>query len=113
MITTESLLDAQNRSDLSNQTLLNLATTFRENGVKVEPGLKSSLKESGKIFEEHFEVRKIDMEVKVEDKIVIREKSVVVCKNVDAFVEEVKTKRKIKGPVTLKFGADGGGETRN
>ena len=111
IITKETLLNAQNRSDLSNQTLLNLAASLREDGIKIEPGLKNTLNNSGKIFEDFFELKNVEMEVKQDDELVTKSMPLVVCKDVDEFVEEIKRKRNIQNPVKLKFGADGGGKS--
>ena len=100
--------EVQNQCDLSNKTVIDMAATFRGQGVEIEPGLREELYESGKILSEHFEVRKIDMEVKEGDEIVTKPKDVVLCKNVDKFVDHVKKERNIQN-ASLKFGADGGG----
>ena len=108
-ISKDTMKNVQNQCDLSNEAILDVAASLREDGVEIEPGLKKEIRESGKLLSDYFEVQDMEMEVKVEDEIVEKPKPVIVCKDVDEFIEFVKIERKIKNPVTLKFGADGGG----
>ena len=108
-ISNETMMNIQNRVDVSDNALLDIATSLRADGVKLESGLKGSLSHSGKVLSEHFEVKNFDMEVKYEGKVVKESKPVVLCKDIDKFVEHVKTKRGMEGPVILRYGLDGGG----
>ena len=105
------MLNVQNRMDLSNTEVLDLAAALRVDGVEIEPNLREDLYDShsGKLLSEYFEVKEMPMEVKNENDLEVQNKSVVVCKNVEAFVEFVKEKRNVKNNVTLRYGADGGG----
>ena len=102
--------NVQNRMDLSNNSLLDLAATLRSDGVEIESGLKEDLSDSGKFLKEYFKVVDMDLEVKAENELKLQTKSVVLCKNIPEFVEFVKQKRKVVKPVTLRYGADGGGK---
>ena len=110
MISKEVMKNLQNCCDFSNETVLDVAASLRDSGVKIEPGLKQEIRSSGKVFADHFEVKNFDLEVKVGDELVVQSKPVVLCKDVDQFVEFVKSERKIKKSVSLKLGADGGTE---
>ena len=102
--------NVQNRLDLSDNALLDLAGAFRSDGIEIEPGLKDEIYESSTLLEEFFEVQEMVMEVKIENKTVLKPKPVVLCKNLDGFVDFIKQKRNVKNPVALKYGADGGGK---
>ena len=99
----------QNRCDLSNNAVLDIASSLRSDGVEVEPGLRNDLFETGTLLERFFEVKHLDMEVKVENDVEIQSKPVVLCKDIPEFVEFIKEKRNIKHSFLLKYGADGGG----
>ena len=99
----------QKRNDLSNSSLLDIASSLRTDGVQLEPGLREDLYESGKLLKDHFHVKNLPMVVKVDDEIGIQEKPVVMCKDVQKFVEYVKEERKIENSYMVKYGADGGG----
>ena len=99
--------------NLSDNALLDLSATFRSDGVNVEPGLKKDLYESNMLLKEFFEVRNMDMEVKSNNEIVMQSKPVVICKDIQNFVEFVKAERKVTKPVLLRYGADGGGMYQN
>ena len=101
----------QNRCDLSNNAILDVASSLRADGVDLEPGLRNDLYESGTLLEEFFEVKNLDMEVKVENDLVVQSKPVVVCKSVPEFVEFIKKKRNTKNSILAKYGADGGGKS--
>ena len=109
-ISIETLKNAQNRLDLSNNVLLDLAASLRSDDVKIEPGLREDLYESGTMLKDYFEVRDFDLEIKENGEIVTVKKSVVFCTDVPKFVEFVKEKRGICNDVILKYGADGGGK---
>ena len=109
MITKETLLNAQNRLDLSNNALVNLAASLRADNVQVESGLTKDLYEVDTLLEEHFDVKNFNLEEKRDGEISMVSKPVVFCKDVSKFVAFVKEKRNIKGAVSLKYGADGGG----
>ena len=103
------MLSVQNRCDMSNNTLLDVASALRSNGIQLESGLQETLYESGTILESFFEVKDMDMEVKNDGETMIVSKPVVLCKNIQNFVDYVVQKRNVKNPVTLKYGADSGG----
>ena len=56
-ISIETLKNAQNSLDLSNNALLDLAASLRTDNVKIEAGLREDLYESGTIFKDHFDVK--------------------------------------------------------
>jgi len=99
----------QKRNDLSNSSLLDIASSLRTDGVQLEPGLREDLYESGKLLKDHFHVKNLPMVVKVGDEIGIQEKPVVLCKDIQKFIEYVKEERKVENPILVKYGADAGG----
>ena len=101
--------DMQNRTDVSDNSLLNIAAAFRANNVEIEAGLTREIYDSGKICADHFEIQEMDFDVKVGDEQKIQSKSVVICKDVEQFVEFVKQKRNVKNSATLKYGLDARG----
>ena len=100
----------QNRCDLSDNAVLNIASSLRTDGVEIESGLRSDLFETGTLLEEFFEIKHLDMEIKVDNEVEIQSKAVVLCKNIPDFVEFIREKRGLKNPFILKYGADGGGK---
>ena len=110
-ISKDIFVNAQNRLDLSNNAVLDLAASFRTDGVEIESGLREDLYESGTFLKDHFDVKDFDLEVKQADgSTQMQSKPVVFCKDVDTFVKFVKEKRGTKNPVILRYGADGGGK---
>ena len=95
---------------MSNSALLDLAASLRCDNVKIEPGLREDLYESGTLLKDYFEVKDLEMETKVDGEVVMSKKAVVFCKDIQRFVEFVKEKRGIKKSIMLKYGADGGGK---
>ena len=108
-ISIETMKNIQNRCDMSNNELIDVAKSLRLDNVKIEPGLKEELFDSDAFLKEFFEVREMEMEVKVDNEIVTQMKHVVLCKDVNAFCEDVMKRRGVKNKVTVKYGADGGG----
>ena len=94
----------QKRNDLSISSLLDIASSLRTDGVQLEPGLREDLYESGKLLKDHFHVKNLPMVVKVNDEIGIQEKPVVLCKDIQKFVEHVKEERKIENSYSAQIG---------
>ena len=109
MISKQSLKNVQNRLDLSNNAVLDLAASLRTDDVMVEPGLREDLYESGTLLKDHFEVKDLEYETKIDGEPATVIKPTVVCKNIDNFVQFVKQKRNVQSDVIVKYGADGGG----
>ena len=58
-------MNVQNRCDLSNNELLDIASALRDDGVAVEAGLREDLYEAGTMLKDHFSVQNFKMEVKM------------------------------------------------
>ena len=97
---------------MSNNALLDIASSLRTDGVKLESGLREDLYETGKLLKDHSEVQNFEMEFKVDGELKKEVKPVVLCKDIAAFVEYVKEQRKVKNRVMLKYGLDGGGKSK-
>ena len=73
-----TLRNVQNRCDLSNTELLDVAAALRVDGVKIESGLRNDLYDAN-IMTEFFEVQQLNMEVKRDKEIVVESKAVIIC----------------------------------
>ena len=81
--------------------------------VSIEAGLRDDLYDKNSLIKDHFDVKEFEFEEKIDGEITMVSKPLVFCKNVDNFVQFVKVKRNVKNKVSLKYGADGGGNLSN
>lgn len=109
-ITFEDIKELKRTLNLSENKTLKAARVIRKGKRKIlEGNLKSKLTHSSHVLDDYFECVNLDFTSETNGKVETISKDVIICKDLEKFIDYVICTRNVTEP-HLKFGTDGGGK---
>ena len=108
-ISNKTLLDMQVRRNLSDNSIMGIASDLRQGGGDVEPRFERELFNRGKLLSDFFESKEIPWVYKEKDSDVVINvtRQSILCKDVKGLVDYICQKRKLADAL-FRVGIDGG-----
>lgn len=106
-LTSETMRDIQRDMNLSGRQTSHLAKTIRQSNRRssVEPYMREYLRDSDHILDDHFHSIYLDF---IDSRNARIQRPVILCKNVQIFIDDVISRRQVVTDHLIKIGIDGG-----